>query len=138
MKNSKKIKVNDILTKYNLLDKKLSALAGNHLNILKKDFDEFIAFLKKENIIDISNCKTEKDFAEKIFEIIEKCDSTNSKYDDDIYMKIAKYGNHYIINGGHNHNIWANGMFEDDGFGLGKTNTDLYDDYIDSENNKKL
>ena len=138
MKKKKNIKVNEILSKYNLLDKKLGALAGNHLNILKKDFDEFIAFLKKEGIIDISNCNTEKDFAQKIVEVIEKCDPSNPKYDDDVYMKVARYGNRYNINTGHNHNIWANGMFSDDGFGLSNTNTDLYDDYIDNENDKRI
>lgn len=138
MKKKENIKVSEILLKYNLLDKKISALAGNHLNILNKDFDEFIAFLKKEGIIDISDCKIEKDFSQKIFEVIEKCDSRNPKYDDNIYIKVAKYGNHYNISTGHNHNIWANGMFSDDGFGISNTNTDLYDDYIDSENDKRI
>lgn len=39
----------------------------------------------------------------------------------------------------YNRNIWCNGMFHDDGFGIGTEITSIYDDFIDSDydrNNK--
>ena len=69
-----------------------------------------------------------------ILGIYKKCYGSNPEYDGEFDMEMVilglKMDEPY---GGHNHNIWNNGMFEDDGFGFGNEPVTMYGDYIENQ-----
>lgn len=72
--------------------------------------------------------------AKLLLELISMCDSNNPNFDFQVYRNMSAIN--YETNlyyPGHNHNKWNNGLFGDDGFGLGTEITSIRDDYIDSQ-----
>lgn len=124
--NVRKIKVSDLLRKYNLNTKQVYNILY-HLNIGGCDSDLLVySILKQSNL-------SEEELAKTIYDLILKCDDSTVDYDKNLDEEITRFGTRAsAFNGGHCHNKWNNGMFEDDGFGFGTEPTSLYDDYVDS------
>ena len=123
------MKVGNLLKKYNLYDERIKNI-NYHLDIFTLDA-EYLVF----KVLGIKNL-TEKELANILLELINKCDMKNPYYDAKIDEEMTRIGiGTDKFYGGHNHNIWNNNNFSDDGFGFGTEPTSLYDDYIDSQSN---
>ena len=131
MEKDKKITVSNLLNKYDLYTKQVVNVIY-HLNIRSCNASEFVyTFTKKSNL-------TEEEMAKEIYNLIIRCDENSKSYDSKLDEEITRYGTRSnVFYGGHNKNIWNNGMFEDDGFGFGTEPTSIYDDYIDSDYGRK-
>lgn len=119
--------VEKLLKKYKLYTKSIIEI-NRILNVMWCDAD-YLAFK-----VAGATGLTEKQLAELIYKLILKSDVTNPEYDAKINEEMIRVGfRTNIFPGGQNHNKWNNGLFEDDCFGFGRTATDLYDEYQDSD-----
>lgn len=132
MKNDKKLSVKELLQKYKLDDKDIYRI-NYHMSILS--YDAKLLIFKILGINDME----EQEMANKIYEMILKCDATNPEYEQKLDEEMTRLGmkaNQYY--GGHSHSVRNYGLFEDDGFGFGRTPGDIYDTYIDSLGNDNV
>lgn len=127
-----KIKVIDLLKKYNLYTKKILDI-NFHLNILNTEANLLV--LRIKGIKDLE----EKDLAVIILDMILKCDQTNPEYDQKLDLEMTRFGlKTDKFYGRHHHGPWVNETFEDDYFGFGTSPVKDYDDLVDLENEKQL
>ena len=131
MEKENKITVHKLLNKYNLYTKQIGIVIY-HLNIKNCNASDLVyTFTKKSGL-------TEEEMGKEICNLIIRCDENSKSYDSKLDEEITRYGTRSnVFYGGHNKNIWNNGMFEDDGFGFGTEPTSIYDDYIDSDYGRK-
>ena len=126
------MRVREFLKQNNVLNEEIKNV-DFHMNLLNMNLDDLkskIPELKDKSNIEILNYITM---------IFKKCDSLNPEYDSQLDTDMVRIGlktDQFYV--GHNYNIWNNDTFTDDGFGLGTEFTSMYDDYIDSENERKL
>lgn len=126
------MKVKDFLRKYNVLSKEISNV-DFHMNLLNVDLEEL-----KRRIPELKD-KNDQEVLKYISLIFKKCDSSSPEYDSKLDEEMVRIGLRTDkFYGGHNNNIWNNGMFHDDGFGFGTEPISIYDDYIDNEAERKL
>ena len=140
----KEIIVKDLLGKYGLLDKNI-LLLGDSLGVLSKEAEYLLLKLFMCGLIKMPpelSKSNELEIAALISELIKKCDADSADFDENLYIEMNRIGfKTDKFYGGHNHNKWNTGTFEDDGFGFGTEPLSLYDDYVDSEyesENKKI
>ena len=130
MKN-KRLQVGTLLKKYNLFEERFQTL-DYHLRVLSLRAVNFVSFIL--GLSDLS----EEELAYKVYELIDKADSESPNFDSTIYTSVARYGNRSLdYFGGDNHNIWDNGLFEDDGFGMSDNYADKFSKSVERhyENN---
>ena len=126
------MKVRDLLNKQNLITKKIINI-DYHMSLLRYDVDEL-----KIRIPELKE-KSEQEIIDFILDLYDKCDSTSPNYDAQFDEQITRMSlKADVFAGGHNHNIWNNGTFHDDGFGFGSEPTSIYDDYVDSMSGGKI
>ena len=124
--------VKDFLRKYNVLSKEISNV-DFHMNLLNVDLEEL-----KLRIPELKG-KNDQEVLKYLSLIFKKCDSSSPEYDSKLDEEMVRIGLRTDkFYGGHNNNIWNNGMFHDDGFGFGAEPTSIYDDYTDNEAGRKL
>ena len=131
-----KITVKNLLKKYDFLDKEVVVL-NNQLGILGHEANYLLLKLSRSGVITLpSNFSeiSELEVATLILELIKRCDVNNPNYNKTIAEEMIRIGFETSkFYGGHNHNKWNTGTFQDDGFGFGTEPLSLYDDYIDSQ-----
>lgn len=126
MKEFNKQKVRDVLRKNNLYTKQIENIIY-HLNISNCSAEELLYSITQK--VGLSS----EEIARELYDLIMKCDSNNKDYDYKLDEEMTRFGTRTsVFYGGHCHNKWQTGTFEDDGFGFGTEITSLYDDYIDS------
>ena len=135
--DTKNLIIKNLLKKYGLYSGKISEI-NYHLNILDYNAEQLVMRLARNGLIVLPQNLSEEVLVKIVLDLILKCDINNPDYDPKIDEEMIRIGMKTDqFYGGHNHNIWANGMFHDDGFGFGTEPTSIYDDYIDSDISKK-
>lgn len=122
--------VKDLLKKKDLITKEIINI-DYHMEFLKCDIKEL-----KEKMPELRE-KTDEDLAYYIVDMYHKANASSENYDPELDEEMTRIGlKTNDFHDGKKCNKWNTGMFEDDGFGFGNTVTDLYDDYIDAENDR--
>ncbi len=136
----RKIKIRTLLEKNGLYYEGLKVV-DYHMNILSKDTATLLARLVKEGLIEIPNDITQKQLAELMLGLIQKCDANNPNYDSKIDEEMTRIGNYtdreqyvnIIHTSSRNNN---GGLYEDDESGYGTDLTSLYEDLRDSRHKR--
>ena len=113
--------IRELLKKNRLLTKKIINV-DYHMDLLNYDVENF-----KYKIPQLREM-TEAEVVNYIIDVYSKCDLNNPEYDskiDEEMTRIALRTN--VFYGGHNHNKWETGTFEDDYYGFGNDLMATYD-----------
>ena len=113
--------IRELLKKNRLLTKKIINV-DYHMDLLNYDVENF-----KYKIPQLRGM-TEAEVVNYSIDVYSKCDLNNPEYDskiDEETTRIALRTN--VFYGGHNHNKWETGTFEDDYYGFGNDLMATYD-----------
>ena len=126
------MKVKDFLSENNALSDEIRNV-DYHMSLLYVDLDDL-----KNKIPELKD-KNDQELLEYILWIYKVCNASDPEYDSEVDANMVRIGlKTDVFPGGHSHNKWSTGTFADDGYGFGDEPTSIYDDYVDSENEKSI